>query len=62
MNAEGLACAVVGLRQFCVAVIFADEHAQAMNGVPVALVRGCTVARDQGELARLLDAGGESVG
>jgi hypothetical protein len=62
MNVEGLACAVVGLRQVCVAVIFSDERPEAMNGVPVALVRGCTVARDQGELARLLCPGAEPVG
>jgi hypothetical protein len=62
MNVEGLACSVVGLRQLCVAVIFTDEHPEAMNGLPVALVRGCTVARDQAELARLLCAGADPIG
>jgi hypothetical protein len=62
VNVEGLACYVVGLRQFCVAVIFTDEHSESMNGLPVALVRGCTVAKDQGELARLLCPGAEPVG
>jgi hypothetical protein len=62
MIVEGLACCVVGLRQFYVAVLFTDEHAGAMNGLPVALVRGCTVARDQHELARLLCQGTEPVG
>jgi hypothetical protein len=52
---------MVGLPQFCVAVIFTDEHAQSMNGIPVAIVRGCTVARDQRELARLLCPGAEPV-
>ena len=54
MNVEGLACCVVGVRQVCVAVIFTDEHPESRNGMPVALVRGCTLARDQGELERLL--------
>jgi hypothetical protein len=62
MIVEGLACYVVELRQFCVAVIFTDEHAGAMSGLPVALVRGCTVARGQHELARLLCPGAEPVG
>jgi hypothetical protein len=62
MNIEALACCVVGLRQFCVAVTFTDEHAAAQNGVPVALVRGCTVAREQRELSRLLCPGAEPVG
>ena len=44
MNVEGLVCCVVGVRQFCVAVIFSDEHPDSRNGMPVALVRGCTVA------------------
>src|SRR5262249_23010593 len=30
-----------------------NEHPETTNGMPVALVRGCTVARDQAELARL---------
>ncbi len=59
MNVEGLACYVVGARQVCVAVIFTDEHPEAINGLPVALVRGCTVARDQAELARLALRAGE---
>jgi hypothetical protein len=59
MNVEGLACYVVGARQVCVAVIFTDEHPEAINGMPVALVRGCTVARDQAELARLALRAGE---
>jgi hypothetical protein len=62
MNVEGLVCAVVGLRQVCVAVIFSDERPEAMNGLPVALVRGCTVARDQTDLARLLCPGADPVG
>jgi hypothetical protein len=45
-----------------VAVIFSDERPEAMNGLPVALVRGCTVARDQRDLARLLCPGAEPVG
>jgi hypothetical protein len=53
MNVEGLACDTVGARQVRVAVNFTDEHAECRNGLPVALVRGCTVARDQAELARL---------
>ena len=57
MNVEGLACCVVGVRQVCVAVIFTDEHPETRNGMPVALVRGCTAARDQGELDRLLCPG-----
>jgi hypothetical protein len=52
MNVEGLACYVIGARQVCVPVIFTDEHSDAVNGMPVALVRGCAVARDQAELAR----------
>jgi hypothetical protein len=52
MNVEGLACYVIGARQVCVAVIFTDEHPDAINGLPVALVRGCAVARDQADLAR----------
>jgi hypothetical protein len=62
MTVEGLACYVVGMRQYCVALIFTEEHPAAMNGLPVALVRGCTVARDQGEFARLLCPGAEPVG
>jgi hypothetical protein len=54
MNVEGLACFVASMRQFCVAVIFTDEHPEAINGLPVVLVRGTTPARDQAELARLL--------
>jgi hypothetical protein len=53
MNVEGLACYTVGARRVRVAVNFTDEHADCRNGLPVALVRGCTVARDQAELARL---------
>jgi hypothetical protein len=53
MNVEGLACYVVGARQVCVVVIFTDNHPECRNGMPVALVQGCTVARDQAELARL---------
>ncbi len=52
MNVEGLACCVIGARQVCVPVIFSDEHPETRNGMPMALVRGCTVARDQTELAR----------
>jgi hypothetical protein len=59
MNVEGLACYVVGARQVCVAVIFTDEHPEAVSGMPLALVRGCTVARDQAELARLALRPGE---
>jgi hypothetical protein len=62
MNVEGLACCVVGVRQVCVAVIFTDEHPESRNGMPVALVRGCTLARDQGELERLLCPGVEPTG
>ena len=62
MNVEGLACAVVGRRQVCVAVIFTEEHPESMNGLPVALVRGCTVARNQAELAQLLCPGADPVG
>ena len=62
MNVEGLACFVVGRRQFCVVVIFTDEHPEVRHGLPVALVRGCNVARDQAELERLLSPGGEPVG
>jgi hypothetical protein len=54
MNVEGLACYVNGARQVCVPVIFTEEHPDALNGMPVALVRGCAVARDQAELARLI--------
>lgn len=53
MNVEGLACYIIGARQVCVPVIFSDEHPETRNGMPVALVRGCAVARDQAELARL---------
>jgi hypothetical protein len=59
MNVEGLACFVLGGRQVCVPVIFTDEHPECLNGLPVALVRGCTVARDQAELARLAPRAGE---
>jgi hypothetical protein len=62
MNVEGLACYVVGLRQFVASLIFTEEHAAAMNGLPLALVRGRAVARDQAELARLLWPGAEPVG
>jgi hypothetical protein len=62
MTVEGLACCVVGLRQFCVAVIFTDEHPESVNGLPLALIRGCTVARSQAELAGLLSAGAEPAG
>jgi len=62
MNIEALACSVVGLRQFFVTVIFTNEHPEAMNGLPVALVRGCTVARNQQELAQLLCPGANPVG
>lgn len=62
MNVEGLAYAVVGLRQFCVAVIFTDEHPAAMNGLPLALVRGCTPARDLRELVGLLCPGADPTG
>jgi len=44
MNVEGLACAVVGARKTYVTVLFTDEHSECRNGMPVALVRGCTVA------------------
>jgi hypothetical protein len=57
VNVEGLACCVVGVRQVCVAVIFTDEHPETRNGMPVALVRGCAVAHDPGELERLLCSG-----
>jgi hypothetical protein len=53
MTVEGLACYVIGSRQVCVPVIFTEEHAEARNGMPVALVRGCTVARSQTELTKL---------
>ena len=59
MNVEGLACFVVGRRQSCVVVIFTDEQPEVRNGLQVALVRGCNVARDQGELARLALGSGE---
>jgi hypothetical protein len=62
MNVEGLACFVVGIQQCCVAVVFTDEHPEALNGLPVALIRGCTPARDQAELARLLAPGADPVG
>src|SRR6516225_10104776 len=62
MIVEGLACCVVGVRQCFVTVVFTEEHAECRNGMPVALVRGCAVARDQGELARLLCPGAEPVG
>ncbi len=52
MNVEGLACYVIGARQVCVAVNFTDTHPACKNGLPVALVRGCAVARDHAELAR----------
>ncbi len=52
MNVEGLACYVIGARQVCVAVNFTDTHPECKNGLPVALVRGCAVARDHAELAR----------
>jgi hypothetical protein len=45
-----------------VAVIFSDEHPESRNGQPVALVRGCSVALDQGELERLLAPGVEPAG
>ncbi len=61
MNVEGLACGVVGVRQVFVTVIFCDEHPECRNGIPVGLVRGCTVARDQGELERLLAPGAAGV-
>jgi hypothetical protein len=60
MNVEGLACYVVGARQVCVPVIFTEEHPEARDGMPLALVRGCTVARDQAELSRLALRPGES--
>ena len=59
MNVEGLACFVLGARQVCVQVIFTDEHPETRNGLPVALVRGCTVAHDQAELSRLAIRPGE---
>jgi hypothetical protein len=62
VNVEGLVCYVVGVRQFFVSVIFTEEHPAAMHGLPVALVRGCTVARGQAELARLVCPGAEPVG
>ena len=62
MNVEGLACYVMGRRQFCVVVIFTDEHAEVKNGLPVALIRACNVARDQGELERLLSPGADPAG
>ncbi len=52
MRVEGPACYVIGARQVCVPVIFSDEHPETRNGMPVALVRGCAVARDHAELAR----------
>jgi hypothetical protein len=54
MNVEGLACFVCGARQSFVAVNFTDQHSECRNGMPVALVRGCIVARDQAELAKVL--------
>jgi len=57
MIVEGLACCVVGVRQCFVTVVFTDEHAECRNGMPVALVRGCAVARNSGELERLLCPG-----
>ena len=62
MIVEGLACCVVAVRQCFVTVVFTDEHAECKNGMPVALVRGCTLARDQGELARLLCPGADPAG
>jgi hypothetical protein len=62
MNVEGLACCLNGTRQVYVPVIFTDEHQAAVNGMPVALVRGCAVARDQAELARLASPGTDPVG
>jgi len=59
MNVEGVARYVVGVRQIAVTVIFTDEHRECRNGVPVALVGGCTVARNQEELARLVRPSGE---
>lgn len=59
MNVEGLACYVVGARQATVTVIFTEEHPEARNGLPVALVRGCALARDQAELARLIFLAGQ---
>jgi hypothetical protein len=53
MNVEGLACYVIGARQVCVPVIFTDEHPQCTDDLPVALVRGCIVARNHAELSRL---------
>jgi hypothetical protein len=54
MQVEGLACCVVGVRQFFATVSFTDEHAGSSTGMPVALIRGCTVARDQVDPARLV--------
>jgi len=62
MNVEGLACFVEGRRQTFAVVIFTDEHLESRNGMPVALVRGCNVARDQGELERLLSPGADPAG
>jgi hypothetical protein len=56
-NVEGLACAVVAVRHFFATVVFTDEHSECRNGMPVALVRGCAVARSPGELERLLCPG-----
>ncbi len=61
MQVEGLACGVVGVRQVFVMVIFSDEHPESRNGQPVALVRGCNVARDHGELERPLAPGAVGV-
>ena len=62
MQVEGLACAVVGARQTYVTVIFTDEHSECKHGMPVALVRGCAVARNSGELERLLCPGSSAEG
>ena len=62
MIVEGLACCVVGVRQCFVTVVFTDEHAECRNGMPVALVRGCAVARNTGELERLLCPGSSAEG
>src|SRR5262245_39254845 len=58
---DGVAAEVEGRgrRQVCVVVIFTDEHPEVKNGLPVALVRGCTVARGHAELARLTLGPGE---
>jgi hypothetical protein len=60
MNVEGLACYIIGARQVCVPVVFTEEHPEATNGMPVALVRGCSVARNQLELTRMAIRPGEA--